>query len=551
MNNKKNILLGLLGTNLDAGPATSARWSKWRPSIDLCRHEDFLVDQFVLLHQPGDAPLANRIRADIELVSPETRVTLLPLAFDDPWDFETVYTQLHDFSRQFGFDPDNHDYFFHITTGTHVAQICFYLLTEAGYFPGKLIQSAPPKRQRTGEPGRYFIIDLDLSRYDLIANRFEQEHRQGTDYLKSGIKTRNEHFNALIQLIEKVAINSRAPILLTGPTGAGKSQLARRIYELKKARTQLQGEFIEVNCATLRGDNAMSTLFGHLKGAFTGATKDRPGLLKSANKGILFLDEIGELGMDEQAMLLRAIEEKQFFPLGADRETRTDFQLIAGTNRNLLSEVRRGRFREDLLARINLWTFALPGLKDRREDIAPNLDHELERYAQNEGVLVRFNREAHQRFLQFAQSEQALWSANFRDLNASVTRMATLAGGKRISQQIVQDEIERLQQTWRGTHDNGSTYTASSDDELLSHYLGPERLAALDLFERPQLAQVIRVCRDAGSLAEAGRILFAQSRKKRKKTNDSDRLRKYLEKYQLRMQGSKLIGTHAGKMVKS
>jgi transcriptional regulatory protein RtcR len=97
---------------------------------------------------------------------------------------------------------------------------------------------------------------------------------------------------------------------------------------------------------------------------------------------MLFLDEIGELGGDEQAMLLRALEEKTFLPLGSDREAHSDFQLIVGTNRNLLSAVREGRFREDLLARINLWTFTLPGLRSRSEDIEPNLQFELDQFAQ-------------------------------------------------------------------------------------------------------------------------------------------------------------------------
>jgi transcriptional regulatory protein RtcR len=115
-----------------------------------------------------------------------------------------------------------------------------------------------------------------------------------------------------------------------GPTGAGKSRLARSIFEIKKVRHAVKGEFVDVNFATLRGNGAMSTLFGHTKGAFTGALKDRPGL-RTADGGVLFLDEIGELGLDEQAMLVRALEEKAFLPLGSDREA---------------------RFREDLLARI-------------------------------------------------------------------------------------------------------------------------------------------------------------------------------------------------------
>ena len=120
----------------------------------------------------------------------------------------------------------------------------------------------------------------------------------------------------MITDIERVAVRSRAPVLLIGPTGAGKSFLARRVFALKHARHRLSGEFVEVNCATLRGENAMSTLFGHVKGAFTGAMADRAGLLRKADKGLIFLDEIGELGLDEQAMLLKAIEEKRFFPFG-------------------------------------------------------------------------------------------------------------------------------------------------------------------------------------------------------------------------------------------
>ena len=172
------------------------------------------------------------------------------------------------------------------------------------------------------------------------ATRFAQEQERTLDFLKSGIATRNAAFNSMIEQIETVATRSTAPILLMGPTGAGKSQLARRIHELKKQRAALAGAFVEVNCATLRGDGAMSALFGHRKGAFTGAVADRPGLLKSADQGLLFLDEIGELGADEQAMLLRAIEDKRFLPVGSDREVESRFQLIAGTNRDLAQAIR-------------------------------------------------------------------------------------------------------------------------------------------------------------------------------------------------------------------
>jgi transcriptional regulatory protein RtcR len=349
------VVIGFIGTQLDGGQG-AGRWEKWRPTVSLAQHPDCEVGRFELFYSPRFETLARQVQADIAAASPRSKVNLIPLAIADPWDFGEVYTALYDWVRGYAFDTERERYWAHITTGTHVAQICTFLLVESRLLPGVLLQTAPPKRQVVGDPGQYTLIDLDLSRYDAIAQRFGDEQRDAVAFLKSGIATRNARFNALIAEIERVAVRSRAPILLTGPTGAGKSFLARRMFELKKARHQIAGPFVEVNCATLRGDSAASTLFGHKKGAFTGAATERAGLLRSAHHGVLFLDEIGELGLDEQAMLLKAIEEKRFFPMGADSEVESDFQLIAGTHRDLRREVAHGRFRDDLFARINLWT---------------------------------------------------------------------------------------------------------------------------------------------------------------------------------------------------
>jgi transcriptional regulatory protein RtcR len=332
----------------------------------------------------------------------------------------------------------------------------------------------------------------------------------------------------MIDEMESVAIKSRAPMLLMGPTGAGKSFLARRVYELKKARHQLDGKFVELNCATLHGDGAASTLFGHIKGAFTGAAADRPGLLRTANKGLLFLDEIGELGLDEQAMLLKAIEEKRFLPVGSDNEVSSDFQLIAGTNRDLSMEVVAGRFREDLFARINLWTYSLPGLVDRPEDIEPNLGYLLTQFSEEHGQMVRFNKEARARYMRFAMSPEAIWAGNFRDLSASITRMATLAEAGGISEAIVAAETGRLQTLWRHQH-----RAALPKEVDLAAVLGDARAAELDLFDAVQLAAVISVCRQSSTLSDAGRKLFAVSRGAKAKPNDADRLKKYLARFDL------------------
>ena len=472
----KTVAISLIGTVLDQRGRGKKRWDKWRPTISLCQQEDLIVDRMELVFQTHYQQLADLMTEDIRQVSPETEVRQHHVEFDDPWDFEQVYGALHDFSRGYSFDRDKEEYLIHITTGTHVAQICLYLLTEAHYLPGRLIQTSPSNR-RSNEAGSYQIIDLDLSKYDQIASRFSKEHREGTVYLKGGIETKNKHFNRVIAQLEKVSINSADSILLTGATGVGKSLLAKRIYQLKQQRGQVQGKLVEVNCATIRGDNAMSTLFGHRKGAFTGAVTQRAGLLLEAHDGVLFLDEIGELGLDEQAMLLRAIEDKDFMPFGADTSVSSNFQLIAGTNRDLFVDAREGRFREDLLARINLWTYRLPALKERMEDLQVNLDYELERFAQKAGSLVSFNKAARSRYLKFAHLPEASWRANFRDLNASVTRMATLADGGRITIDVVDDEIERLKHDWCATSQewNPRAITAWLLDE--------NRHAKLDLFE--------------------------------------------------------------------
>jgi transcriptional regulatory protein RtcR len=521
MGQKANIVIGLLGTTLDAGRQQD-RWQSWRPTVALCRQPDFVVKRLELLHGLRDKSLAQLLAKDIAAVSPETTVRLNEIEFGDPWDFERVYETLFKFARTYPFDADTEDYLIHITTGTHVAQICLFLLTESRYLPGRLLQ-ASPERDRAA-PGEIKIIDLDLSKYDRIASRFRQEQSDAVSYLKGGIDTRNSAFNQLIDRIEQVAIATRDTLLLMGPTGAGKSKLARRIFELKKLRHTVTGEFVDVNCATLRGDAAMSTLFGHVKGAFTGALRDRPGVLRTADKGVLFLDEIGELGIDEQAMLLRALEEKTFLPFGSDREVHSDFQLIAGTNRDLLVAVREGRFREDLLARINLWPFTLPGLRSRPEDIEPNIQFELDQYAERAGRRVTFSKEARELFLDYALSSSAVWLGNFRDLNAAIVRMATLAPGGRVSVDLVREEIERLRSAW-------AKLEASDVEDSLADLLGKERLEELDLFDRVQLARVIQICRDSRSLSDAGRKLFSVSRGRKAVTNDADRLRKYLNRF--------------------
>lgn len=519
----KTVLIGILGTTLDQKGKGAKRWDQWRPSISLHQHEDLVIDRFEMLHGYDFKRMANNVKKDIETVSPNTQVNLHESASENPWDFEQVYNQLLDFCLNYDFKPEKERYLLNITTGTHVAQICWYLLAEANYIPAKLIQSSPSKESAAGN---YQIIDLDLSRYDTINSRFKRQQLEGTDLLKSGIATKNKSFNTMIGEIEQVAIRSTAPVLLNGPTGSGKSHLAQKVYELRQQRNQIAGDYVAVNCATLRGDGAMSTLFGHTKGAFTGAQAARKGLLSKAHGGLLFLDEIGELGLDEQAMLLHAIEEKQFYPVGSDQPIKSDFQLIAGTNRDLREHVNQGNFREDLLARIDLWNFVLPGLSERREDIAPNIEYELKEYEASQNHKVGFNKKAKEMYLSFAHSPQATWAGNFRDLNASIQRLTTLSEGGRIKEKDVDKEIQRLSYRWGKPQITKRTVN-------LSQWIDKEALEEIDVFDQCQLQKVIEICLQTNNISEAGRILFDRSRLKKSSNNDSHRLRQYLSKFDL------------------
>ncbi|MBX2812369.1 MAG: RNA repair transcriptional activator RtcR [Myxococcales bacterium] len=526
---KPNVVLGLLGTTLDKGRSTK-RWQRWRPTVDLARQRGLPIQRLELLYGPGSDALAAFVADDIQQLSSSTKVNLHSLLIHDWWDFENVYSALYDFAESYSFAPETHRYLVHMTTGSHVAQICWFLLVEARIIPGTLLQTAPPKSRNRSQPGQHTTINLNLARYDAIARRFSSRTEEDVSFLKSGIETRNASFNRLIEQLEKVALSSPAPILLLGPTGAGKSQLARRVYELRKRRRRVDGPFVEVNCATLRGDSAMSALFGHEKGAFTGAISSRPGLLRTAHNGVLFLDEIGELGSDEQAMLLRALEEHRFLPVGADQEVESQFSLLAGTNQDLGLRVSQGLFRDDLLARIDTWTFVIPGLSQRPEDIEPNLAFELARIETITGERVSFNHEAQNYFLTFAT--QAPWPRNFRDFGASLMRMATLAPGGRINKPTVLEEIQRLEDTW----------SRLSARPLVTATTLPEELGPIDRFDAIQLSDVLKVCAQSSSLSDAGRQLFAESRKKKPNPNDADRLRKYLSRHHLDFSSAQIFG---------
>ncbi|RLJ41334.1 transcriptional regulatory protein RtcR [Litoreibacter meonggei] len=511
----RNVVLGFLGTQLDRG-----KRGGWKPTLSLCQVDGFTVDRLELLYDKKFSRIANGLKAEIALISPETEVILHHMDMDDPWDLEEVYAKLFDFAQTYGFDEDRERYHIHLTTGTHIGQICWFLLSESRHIPAALIQTGPPRGEAT--TGTFDLIDLDLGRYDAIQQRFDQQTREYGDLLKGGIETKNATYNNLIDRVEQVAGLSDAPILLLGESGTGKSELAQRIYELKLQRRRVKGRLVQVNCATLRGGGAIPTLFGQRR-SYTGqAGTERAGLLREADGGVLFLDEIDELGLEEQALLLHAIEAGRYYPLGSDSEVTSRFQVIAGATNDLTALAAAGKFRLDLLSRLNLWTFRLPALRDRPEDLDANLRYELTRAEKALGIRVGFNADASDAWLRFAKAPTTLWPGNFRDFSGAILRLCTLAPRGRITRAQVDEEISTLQRRWRAAD-------SDADGKVIANFVD----VTLDPFDIPQLANVIRTCQRSSSISEAGRIIFAVSREERASRNDADRLRKYLARFGL------------------
>ena len=527
---KKNVVIGFFGSQKDRG-AKPSRWERWRPTLSLCAQPDFPVHQLhLILTNDAHRSLTTTLLADIALKSPHTEVIMHSLPMVDPWDFEEVAATLYDFAQTFEFDVVRNDYFVHLSTGTHEAQYILGRLAESRHIPAKMVDSLQGRNPDI-EPwrGEVRFIDPNLAIYDKLFSRFKIERLGTESLLKGGIPTRNAEFNDTITRVEKVALRSDAAVLLMGKTGTGKSILAKRIFELRQRRHLVTGAFVDVNCATLDREMANSVLFGHKKGSFTGAVSDHEGLLKAADKGILFLDEIGHLPLEVQAKLLNALETKASRPLGGKELVHSDFMLIAGTNRDLRVEVEEGRFLEDLYARIDVWQFKLPTLAERWEDIEPNLEFELELAGAKRQCFPSFSPAAKEKFLAFAI--KAPWPGNFRDLSASVDRMVTMADGGRIQPNDVDDEIARLLARWPRM--GGAPCAEQEKAGTAPMALGePHGLVAkvlpgveMDVFEQAQLEAVLRAVRETSSMAEAGRRLFAVSRTERKSVNDTARVR--------------------------
>ncbi len=313
------------------------------------------------------------------------------------------------------------------------------------------------------------------------------------DYSFHNIIARSDVMKKIFRTVEKVA-DYKTTVLLTGESGTGKELIARAIH-YNSARAKKA--FVAVNCGAIPENLLESELFGHVKGAFTDAIRNKKGLFEEADGGTLFLDEIGELPLSLQVKLLRVLQEEEIRRVGDNRPTKVDVRIVAATVRDLVTEVKEGRFREDLYYRLNVLALHLPPLRERREDIPLLVDHFIEVYNERLGTAVtRVQPEAMRLLMDYG------WPGNVRELENTVERAIVLADDDRITVENLPPRIregkDRIRQTLLSGELSIKKATRLIEEELIRRALkktNGNRTAASKLLEISHRALLYKIKR--------------------------------------------------------
>lgn len=324
------------------------------------------------------------------------------------------------------------NWYFLLDSGTPQMKSCLFLAGRTGRYPVRLLQGIPPKYAQ----GAYKVRDITDHTPSLPIRQVEEPVPkirvvQKKLYEPGGIIATNRTMHDAIAKARKVG-QYHEPVLILGETGTGKTIIARTIHAASPRRDE---PFVELNCAAIPDNLGASMLFGHERGAFTGADRTRAGAFRSSDKGTLFLDEIGDLPLEVQIKLLKAIEEKTFHPVGSDKPVRVDVRIIAATNQDLQAQIREKKFRRDLYERLRVVEIRLPPLRERMEDLDPLVDHTLATWNREYDERKYFSEEARERLRHY------VWPGNIRELINAIRSAAATSIGDEVGENSLPDHV--------------------------------------------------------------------------------------------------------------
>jgi two-component system response regulator AtoC len=415
-------------------------------------------------------------------------VELRVLAVDDPSDHEQLFRALVPVVNGV---PSEAEVTTVLSAGTPQAQTLWVVLVKSGLLSARMVQVIPPAFVPHPHPKAIREVTLDIAGFpEIRALREEVIQLRAREGARSGLIGHSPPMQELVRRLSRIA-TARVPVLVLGVTGSGKELVARAIHT---ASDRADGPFLAENCGALAEGTLESELFGHERGAFTGATQRRKGLFELAHRGTLFLDELGEAGPKVQVRLLRVLEEGVLRRVGGEQAIKVDVRIVAATHRDLAKMVRDGSFREDLYYRLKGAVLQVPPLRDRTADLEELVVHFLEQHG---GARVMPTRDAWRAMQAYA------WPGNVRELRAEVARWLVFCD-QRVGFEDLSPEIQGAP----GTRTARSAKVAQAD--LMPRLLGargaPRPLADL-VEELEQRAISAALERNQGNLSQTAREL--------------------------------------------
>lgn len=380
-------------------------------------------EQIFLFSTPATDQLTIDTQEAIKRLYPDITVEKLNIMLDDPTDYIAILNGLRKHIQNIQQTISEANFYIAVASGTPQMHACWLLLAAGGEIPARLLNVRPPRFVTKDRP-LVTEVDLTVPEFPVVRKQigisFDREdiYPEDAETVIAQLGIVGEH-PAMRHALETAAILavSNLPILILGETGTGKELFARFIHRLSERSKE---KFVALNCAAIPVELVESLLFGHKKGAFTGAIADQIGKFEEADKGTLFLDELGELPLPIQAKLLRVLQDGLVEAVGGREPHKVDVRIIAATNRNLGKAVKQGKFREDLYYRLNVGELLLPPLRERRSDIAKLALHILDRINHSLKKPKRLSTGA------LTRLQAHSWPGNVRDLENVLERSAHL-----------------------------------------------------------------------------------------------------------------------------